>query len=376
MGQYLSLLKYNIVYMLIALMCCFIYFVFDKKSNKIKPIDWLAATFMVCVTGWRINVGSDFYSYYLRFNYYADMTFDYLRYVIKERLFAVLCIVAGQLSDNPYFGFWVVAIILYVPLVVLARKKTMYPSICVASYIFLGFFGMSHNILRQMIAMTILMYFFYAIKEKKYILSIVLGILAVGFHSSSLIAIALIVLSFFVKATRRKLLVAIIIANIIRLLIIPTFTFAQTVIPYLSRYSGYIEQIQKLGSTRIYIGILGYVVFFIAVEMYLLSCDEKDFDISLGYSQITTMVMFGIFLSIIATKLWVINRVSVYFYQFVIFLAPTIFNRKGKNNSLTITRIALSVVVLFWFGFINLYGCENLYNEYHFQWENISPRYY
>lgn len=377
MEKYSNTLLYNFAFVSIMSLYCFLYVFFDKKTKQIKFIDLMAALFLVLFAGLRRNVGSDYYAYYLKFDYYSGVDFSYIDNVVSEKIFALYCIFVGKIFSDPLMGFWVTAVILYVPLVYLCRKITQKPSLCVTGYVFLGYLGMSFNIIRQMIAMELLIFFYFLLIKQKYIGAILVSILSVGIHKSAIIAIILIISSLFIKPTFNKLILFTIIGTILTFTIQPILNYVFNAYPILSKfYKGYIDNFESYGKMRMTIGIWGYVLFYWLMVLVLVTKKKFIKNSFIGAENIISMIIIGIPLSIMATKLWLFNRISVYLYQFSIFFIPEIIKQKFKGFS-KFEFWAFFILLLFgWFNFISLFGCENLYNEYHFAWESIKPDYY
>ncbi|MDE6024407.1 MAG: EpsG family protein [Lachnospiraceae bacterium] len=372
--RYLDVLEYDIKYIAVAALFVFIYHKFDKYNSKIQFIDILAILFLVCITGYRCNVGSDFYSYYRIYDFYSEYGLLAFK-VAEEKLFYIMCYFISQISDNPFALFWAVAIILYPVLIILSRKITMRPSLVMGAYIFLGFFGMSHNILRQIIAMQFIILCYYGWHGKKRILSVLCGMIAIGFHTSAIVAIALIVIAEFIKPTFKSLLISVGTGGFILLFWKYIVLYILGNIPILNRYTGYVERSETLGDIVLRIGVWGYIIVFTILATVFVAKRNEIKEIShTAYKQIT-LIILGIPLSMVAVKIWVVNRIAVYLYQFAIFIIPILWNIKYKHNSKAVVRVSLVLLLVAWLGFINIFGCENRYYSYSFQWNETPASY-
>ena len=164
------------------------------NSAEKKPKIWKAVliiSVLTFVAGCRANtVGNDTMGYYKMFQ--SNATYGFIReyafgYYIKilMKIFknANLCILATSFITNALIicGFWKIRDV----------SKFKYN---VIAYVFIPFF-LTMSGLRQWLAISIIVYFFNLILEKKYIKFSLAVVLASLFHTSSLVALAYVVIS-------------------------------------------------------------------------------------------------------------------------------------------------------------------------------------
>src|SRR5699024_66791 len=116
-----------------------------------------------------------------------------------------------KISSFEYSLFWGVSLIIYPLFIIYIRKKTNSTWIAFATFLLMGFFTISMNILKQQIAMIIILFAYEYLSEKKYLRFLVLVLLAGSFHITSLFAGIMLIISRFIKPTYKNLMISIFI---------------------------------------------------------------------------------------------------------------------------------------------------------------------
>ena len=112
----------------------------------------------------------------------------------REVLWRVLNHFTRWLDLPVQYIFVFSAILIYYPICFKLPRKHF--CIAVPLYIILTYYFKSYNILRQMIAVSFIMWAFTDFESRKYLKAAVLYFIAIGFHTSSLIVIPFFLLSF------------------------------------------------------------------------------------------------------------------------------------------------------------------------------------
>ena len=376
-------LIYDIKCLVFAILIITLYLIFDKKTNKIQLIDILIIIILVVISGIRCNFGSDMFNYY---NQYNNVTYNYrnLGDVFNSSYqsgFITLCYIVYQLTNFEFGIFWSIALITYPVIVIYARKKTQRPSLVIASYILMGFFVMSNNILKQNIAMTLLLIAYYSfLKKKKYIRYAILIFIASKFHITALVVGILIIFTTKISPTYKNFGKFVLLGVIICILYNFVLPLIITNIPILSRYEGYLY-LERSTSTIIRgtLNIISYIIMYVILTLIFLhekekikAIDERD---NYGYEQIS-FLFIAIMISIVAIRNQAINRIALYLYQFIIFMIPNLFKIKYSYRNKQAYLSLIVILIIGWFCLNNIIGAENRYYDYSTYFNDTPKSYY
>lgn len=359
-----KVIEYDIKYVFWAIVFIVIYILLDfKYTTRIRIIDFIAIAVMVILSALRDTVGSDYLQYLARYAHY-NLYWDRIsQSPMNEKLFYYLGYCFSKITDSPYGVFWMCALLLYPVLVITARKMTGKPSRVIGCYVFLEFYAVSNNILRQALAMELIMLGYFAWKYNKKCLAIIFMVLSVGFHASAGIGIVLIIVSEYITPNFRSLGLSIALGFtfiIVWRLLILNQVFA--ISTFLGRYANYL---QATGSDIIRKGMYGYILFYVFLIYILLMHVQKvksNIVMPNLYDGLVSKLICAIPFFFVATQISYANRVALYLYQFAIFAIPPLFDIKVKNKVLF--RTMLMIVLVLWLSFSNIVACDNTFWQY------------
>ena len=372
-----QMIMYDMLYTVFSIMCIVLYTIFDKKTKRIQPIDIIMIIILILVTGIRCNVGSDYYTYYVAYNNWLvnlDSIYDVVQSNSQFGLY-VLGFILKRITDFPYALFWMVACIIYPSIIIYMRKKTQKPSIGFMCYMLLGFFAISNNILKQIMAMLIMIYAYECLAKNKKIRFAIATLLATTFNTTAIIAAILMVVSRIVKPSYKNLTICIGI-GIISFFAYNIIGMVVGSLTILARYQTYfINTVTYSSMLKETIGAAGYALVYIAIVAILISKKEEiKQDNEEAYKRIS-LLMVGIIVSIFSVNNWTINRIALYLYQFVITIMPTMFmikyTQKEKKSYMFLIVILLVSACLF----LTIFAAENEYYSYQ-TYFNTEPRPY
>lgn len=165
-----------------------------------KKCNWLAfLTLFVLwgLTAFRaIDIGNDTDVYVEIFKIIAR---DGVNLTSRYELgYQYLCLLVSKISLEPHFFLAVVATIMYLGCgyYIFRYSKNTLLSVCL---FFCCFFTTFTSMLRQGIAMMVVLYAYQAIKEKKYIKAVVLMLLGCSFHVTAIVCLAFFLRKFIPK---------------------------------------------------------------------------------------------------------------------------------------------------------------------------------
>lgn len=358
-----QVLLYDIKYVFIASILVLIYIAMDKKyTKKIRIIDIMAIFVLVFFSAYRYNVGSDFQEYFARYKYINEFWYSVYPRITHEKLFYYLCHLTSKLTENPFAIFHMCAWILYPAFVIFARKLTGRPSKIIGCFVFLEFYAVSNNILRQAIAMELVVFGYYAWKYKKRKLAILFFVFSIGFHLTAVIGIALIVLSQIISISYDSLRISF-VCGIASLFIWRILLHFVNILPYINRYSSYLEH---TGENITRAGMWGYILFYGWICCLLIKNYRQIQDIDMATASTISMIILAIPLLFIATQITYVNRIALYLYQFSMFSIPMLFDvHISKKQNF---RFLLALILIIWLGFSNIVAMDNSFFQYDFQW--------
>lgn len=362
MGSLKQAIIYDIQYVFVAVILVLLYILLDKRyTKKIRIIDWVAVVILVFLSGMRYNVGSDFQEYYMRYQHYTTFWDSISGRLVNEKVFYYLCHLFSKISKSEYGIFWMCALIMYPALVFVARKITGRPSRVVGCFVFLEFYAMSNNILRQFIAIELIMFGYIALKYKKRVLAVMLFALSFGFHLTAVIGVALIFMSKFIEPTVRNIGRSIGI-GVIAVFLWRPFMKLLSNIPVIGHYAHYMNQ---QGEPVIRYGMIGYILFYAFLAYKLIALSNKITIRTKIYYDVISFIILSLPFFCIATQVSYFHRISVYLYSFSIFAVPDLYSvNYGSTLKNKRVRINTSAMLVCWLLYSNIVSLDNTFWTY------------
>lgn len=325
----------------------------------------------------RLNTGSDYYNYYIRFNAISGSPQDIKKYFLKMDGYSLLSCIIKHFTDNKYAIFGVIAVILYGYLFFVINKESEDKAMSLVCYLYLGFFANSLNILKQCIAMVFVLCFYRAMKDKRFGRAILFAVLAVVFHYSVIFILGCILCLTVVKVEpSERLLRFSVISGVCAALFLPTIvTIFIRIIPSASGYLVYVDW-RRNNQIRLVIAVLGMSLMYFILCSYLVKNREVIKKVSEARYFEIVLLIIGLCINIASVRIWIVQRISVYFYQFIILILPAMFKGlelEGKN----VARIKRNIMIMM---FVYLIFCgiflgENEYYSYHTIFSGGEPIY-
>jgi hypothetical protein len=320
-----------LIYVLLAII---IFIVFLITPNKIKDsYGYYIAFFTICFVGAfrTIDVGTDTYGYFLNFRgtTFDSSTWNYgTDFEIGFNLFIAFF---KKFFSNDYMTF--VSALYFIFILFLdktIKSNTKYKLLALFFFISLGYFGLSLNIMRQMIGLVIIYYFFpYILQGKKSVYYIVAVLLvSISIHISLILLLLLLSFPLISNYLNRKGIVIILLASFsVALFQIDIQSLIITILnatPFLAvpKFMGYLGR-----EASFEFSILSYFfhTFFLILFLYTIP-SVKD------------LYLYSFFLGVVFLNLLgnidpVFDRVAEIFLFCRIFLFSNLwFNIEGKTK--------------------------------------------
>lgn len=297
---------------------------FGVKEKKLNLVSIIFLTLIILFSALRA-CGTDYHLYNALFQNmsYSSLEssrtgigFDYLELFMKEYLhlgFQSVVFLCSIITNCCVFYY--------------LRQKTNNPGFAMLVFISAGFYTTSFNMFRQSTSISLILIFSLFVERKKYIKATLLAICAMLFHTSSLIAIVVYLLMWFLKNRKIKTIHILLTSalGISMYSIVTSFIFKN-----IAAYSIYLSYDSAPGLGT-YMNVLIYIIIAI---LFLLTSSKKDWA-----KQKTTqyyeynLFFVGIIIVILELKNFLFFRIAIYFtYLLPVLLANYYECTKIKNN--------------------------------------------
>lgn len=304
----------------------------------------LLTLFLVCLSGFRYEIGNDYSNYVSIFNHAEDS------FRIEPGFIGLISFVKA-LGGNAQAMFLLSAFLTIVPLAyVINRVCPKYFCAAIATYVFSYIYFEGMNTVRQAISMSIMFYAFYDyLAKNKNWNYILLALIASLFHYSAVIVAVAgwFVMKFTGKNINAFVIIIALIVSFILGYYIQYFTDQISLVAVLLGRgdSVYLDNIEQRGVSS---GLFHYVLNIYALCFLIISYLRRRYlsDIDVG--------IFKLFFAAIITYNFFINfyiglRFYWYFYLFIILTIPTILSLVKKNSRALLFITIISVFVAYTF---------------------------
>ncbi|MDK0613773.1 EpsG family protein [Clostridium perfringens] len=290
-------------------------------------------------SGLRYGVGTDFFSYLNHYNYAKDIKIydNEPIYILSVRL---LKLVFGEYSQI----FFIISsfIILYF-IYKICVERVEYYELGVFLFITLYFYYSSLNLVRQWIAVSIILYSYKYIFQKnlkRYLIAVLIAILI---HNTAIVAIPLY---FLINLDIKKFTSKIIILSIVSLTIFSR-SLLNLIFYILSKFdigdyykyelSNQINQ--NAGSAYFIIAIVVLSLYFITNKKNIQNGIYNKFELNL-------LISIAIF-SFLGSKSMIFGRVQMYITPYIVFIIPQMISNLDKRNRIFFYYILIFFGVLY-----------------------------
>lgn len=307
---------------------------FKKKKSFIKL--FLSLLPLLIISAIRYDVGWDYIDIYT--NGFIMIGKGYMPYYFSEKPFDYLVKIIYNLSNaNPNVLFIVCSIITFIFLSLAIRDQSKNVVLSIIFLFMIRYYFLTLNIVRQGIAMSILLYSLKYLKEKKYKRYILFVLLASCFHQLSLIYIPLIYV-YNINFKKKKSYALILIYGLM-------VAVAFFLIMKYTKYGKYVNS--KFNGHQLLI----HELILETVLLFMCFYNKKNINFNEGYEKIYLMfLLISFIVSSLSFVIPVADRITWYFYLTDIFLIPILIN-KTKNRK----EKMLFLVVLFTITSITIY---------------------
>ena len=285
-------------------------------------------------------MGSD-YSMYAYFYEIVDPTSlrNSLAIIPQEPGFVILMMACRRISDDPRLLFTVASVITVFVALIAIRKLSVNPTFSIFLYFFLTYYTFSFNAVRQSIAVSLMLFgeSFRVSSKPRWIM---LSILAMSFHSSTVIVFLIQIAITRWKPRAINSLLILFIGTPIGIAIInsgPVLGWLSALNP---RYNDYITADDRAGmGTMLILGVRILVIIWALFEL----SRRKD----RSASKYLAMVIISALALSLGLSSVVVARLEPFFGIYLILLIPALLQEKHKANAL---KLFISAGTLAYFG--------------------------
>ena len=326
-----------------------------KVNNKLYI--YLCGISLFLVSGLRHEtVGNDTIGYIEYFKSLIQMDWNSVSEE-REPGFSLLAKFLSVLSDNSTFFLASVAAIFTVSICFLIYKYSKNYFLSFVLLITLGIFYFSMAGLRQIIAMSILMFSIKFVRDRKILPFLLLVFIACFFHNTAICFILIYIVSYF-KIGWKHLLVFVgftILAFYYQNVIISVL-FNTLALDRLSHYES-VDSSISLSGFFVQLGIATYCL------AYYKKAIKRDTTNIIFYNLMFLGILFQMFTPIIGEFF----RLSLYFNIFNIILIPNVLmSKKNQNEIRALEYLSILSILLLYFTF----GSQgSIISEYKFFWQ-------
>ncbi len=346
---------------------------YKKNKQKFFSSQILTTAVFILVSSIRMNTGSDYWSYWMIYNR-ALTNYGNASDVIADRgtssglyliaYFLKKMMVNFNLDENIEQNILFIVVSVFVTVMTIHQIKKYSTNFkwSISLYLLLGFYMISNNILKQQISMSIMIYAFFGLREKKIVKYILLCLLACFFHTTAVFPALLFPIIIRIKYSKTELYMGLLILGAIGIAI-PYLEPVFSVMKVFGFQDKYFTELMFFSSDwrRILYVILD-LFMYIMLFIFLYKKKQILAERSIQTYSIIALILMGIMFNALALRFWLIVRVSLYFYQFAIFAIPNAIEIcKPSRRELKWLKIAL---VVYAFLYVITSG-DNHYYAYH-----------
>jgi len=303
-----------------------------KKPSKPKKIIYLSVMFglMFLVSVMRYGIGNDYFSYIRIFEEIRITPWSEMLTLKYEPLFTVTTKLISEITVNPEIMYGIYAVLILAPVAYSIYRHSDNVWISVSAYLCLTFFYTSLSFIRQSIAVSVLILAYGFIKQRKIIPVLILAVVAILFHYTSLAFIPFFLLAYFVKPTKKSLIIygsvslgLLIVCLVMKALGANPLNLAAQLVTMVTGkdYAGYVgSKWFELGFGVEYL-IMPAAVALLAVVSYFLGWKEKEESNVLLWFMIGNASIWSFI-----TYAFIVERFSMFIFIFSVFAIPSILN--------------------------------------------------
>lgn len=356
MGLYLALIAANLI----------VGYSLNVNSNrrKRKYFCIFSAIILIFFAAMRdVSVGTD--TSIFCSSYETIIQNDWAYYtVISDRYefgFFALCKILGYISLSPQILVIFTSICIISAIYYLIYKNSEDPVLSIIIFIGFQYYASALNLMRQMLALAVLIIGYQKIlKKRKYVLYVIFCLIASLFHKSAIIGVILVLPYIF---NAKDIQGAILFFGLI------FFLFLDSIFSFIANLVGYEQYLgSQFDTPNYFASVINFILFF-AIYLFAIfnfkpsrRCrHDSKYEYKKGRgvvlladqvdnSQLIAIMSIAIVFSFLSIRSIIFERVGLYFQVFIILLIPniisTLCNSKRQFYKVLIITVAIAYCVI------------------------------
>lgn len=341
------MLIYLLVIIFITLIGLFIDF---EKTNKKKKIflyiSYIPITLLAMLRD--KTIGIDTMQYVINYKKISLVSLSRFNTIRYEYGFTLFCKILSTINNNPQFLLIISSLLVNYCMAKFIYKNSKSVVFSTMIYIFLNFYFNNMNIMRQAIAMSIILLGYEYLKEKKYFIYSLYVAIASSFHFTAIISLVFILIREY-KFNKRFLYVVLLIAIILFFYSDNIFLFMCKISPRLMDYleSGKNTEANFYGG--LILSVMYLLIFMFGMVIIRINSKSIFYDKNNNNNTLIGLISCAFLFSILGMKVSILNRFVQYFSMFIIIWIPNTICliKKAKNRMITIAAI-YCLLISFW----------------------------
>ena len=308
-------------------------------ETKTMPMDLFMLIFLFLLALRGLKCGSDTVQYFLHFEEYSKMTYSRIIHVYDNELgFKLLAKLVSDLGGGYQVFLAVTACLCVLPIWNFYKKESDHQLLTIAMFLAVSPFSMYFTGIRQAVAMSIGLLAWYAARERRLLLFLLYVAVAMSFHTSAFILLAVYPL-YSAKITKKWLFVVV-------PLMVVVFVYKAPIFRFLLRFLW--EEYETTPETGATTTLMLLVIF--AVYAYLIPDDEKmEHDVT----AMRNILLLSIVIQFFALLHPLSMRMNYYFLLYVPVLVPKIAARTQKRFNQVAKLSVVLMISYFMYYFVN-----------------------
>lgn len=333
----------------------------SKNENKQKIYLIIIGILLILVSGLRDkNIGVDTASYVNFFQNVSNLDNSQLNSIYYEKGFILFNKFLVLFSNHYSILLVISTLIIIIPILLFIKENSN--SIWMSVYLFvtLTFYYNSMNIMRQYIAIGLILLSYSYVKKRKIIPFVFLVFLSASFHTTALVFLIVYFIPL-IKLSYRKLNYLILFTLIIYLFF-PYFL--KVFFNYFRIYTGYIYYLDSMNFGDILKFLIMFLILLFGIYFKYPNFQANKSTFINDENLQTIIIIIGTIFSFLAIRMSILSRITDYFFIFSIIYIPnvlkTIINPKLK---LFVTYFVIIICLIYNFAIL----------IYRPEWFNVTP---
>ena len=321
---------------------------------------WLIATIR------SLDIGNDTKNYYDLFNSIANGANIQVLSTRYEIGYLLLNKLISRITNNFWLFLSIVNAVIYFAYYLFFKNYSVNPIMSVFMFFTFGTWGQTVNIIRLQLAIAMVLYAYICKDKGKYILLVVLSLLAFSFHKISL---AYLLFLFVPRTISKKFNIVAMVATAFGISILPILM--KIIVVYIPYYSTYLSSnTYFLGEVKLAtiidivmrLLLLGICWFYYFSQVTVNSCLTKTRNHTISYQ--FNMVFVSTLIMVLSLRFNLLDRCNYYYWTFAYILIPNVLSRIYNYRNRNIFKVFFLLLGVAYFLIINIYRPE---------WNHIFP---